>query len=144
MLNTNNLNDLYNLTVNFPKVAILERYIYAIARDKTDGKYQGGFWDSELIKDKENGVEFWFLKLNTDNKFLFRNENKMCNEEVSSKLFSLLCFTFGVNTFIAAYYEDTSIANIVEELYNLYHLIIANANLVLDEQELNIFYSIID
>ncbi|MEV9477882.1 hypothetical protein [Aliarcobacter butzleri] len=122
---------------------ILKNFLHNIAFARSYGTYNNEEWIDKKVEDKEN-IEFWYLGLSSDKKFNFNNENKQKIEVVSSECFSLLCFTFAINHFLFTIYEDEENNELQKELTELYYLVIKNVNLILDEDELEIFNSIID
>ena len=142
MIKTKKFDDLYELKCNPRYVIMLEKLVYAFANDKSNNQYNGGFWDSVLFS--KDDISFWYFLLNTKEEFTFTNEIKNKDELVSAKCFSLLCFTFAINYMISYAYNDRSSKELVSELTYLYRTTTSNVNLILDENEVEIFYSIID
>lgn len=141
MIKSKKFDDLYNL--GKPKyITMLEMLIYTFAAKKSENEYSSGMWKSVFVENEDNS--FWYFKLDEEKEFSFENENRQKMEKVSSKCFSLLSFTFALNYVINAVYEKESSEELFVELLTLYHLIIENAGLVLDKNELKIFISIID
>lgn len=134
--------DLYELKCNPKYVMMLENLIYSFAANKSSNQYKSGSWKSVSVEKEE--ISFWYFELKDTSIFSFVNENKQRDELVSSKCFSILCFTFALNYLISYIYEDETANELITELSNLYYLIISNINLVLDENEVEIFQSIID
>jgi hypothetical protein len=141
-ITTKNFDDLYKLKCNPKYVMMLENIIYTFAANKSSNQYKGGSWKSVNVEKEE--ISFWYFELKSSSTFPFVNENRQKEEIVSSKCFSILCFTFALNYLISYIYEDETADELINELSNLYYLIISNINLVLDENEVEIFQSIID
>lgn len=141
-IKTKNFDDLYKLKCNPKYVMMLENIICSFAANKSSNQYKSGSWKSVNVENEE--ISFWYFELKTSSIFPFVNENKQKDELVSSKCFSILCFTFALNYLISYIYEDETADELINELSNLYYLIINNTNLVLDENEVEIFQSIID
>ena len=141
-LKTKNFDDLYKLKCNPKYVMMLENLIYSFAASKSYNQYKSCSWKSVSVENEE--ISFWYFELKNTSTFPFVNENKQRDELVSSKCFSILAFTFALNYLISYIYEDESANDLINELTNLYYLIISNINLVLDENEVEIFQSIID
>lgn len=141
-IKTKEFDDLYELKCNPMYILKLESLIYSFASMKSSNQYKGGSWKSVIVENEE--ISFWYFELNDTSTFSFVNENKQRDELVSSKCFSILCFTFALNYIIGYIYEDETAIELINELTNLYYSIISNINLVLDKNEVEIFQSIID
>ncbi len=141
-IKTKEFDDLYKLKCNPMYIIKLENLIYSFASMKSSNQYKSGSWKSVNVENEE--ISFWYFELKDTSTFSFVNENKQRDELVSSKCFSILAFTFALNYLISYIYEDESANDLINELTNLYYLIISNINLVLDENEVEIFQSIID
>ena len=141
-LKTKNFDDLYKLKCNPKYVMMLENLIYSFAASKSYNQYKSCSWKSVSVENEE--ISFWYFELKTSSTFPFVNENKQKDELVSSKCFSILCLTFALNYLINLIYEDETATELTTELTSLYYLINMNIELILDENEVEIFQSIID
>lgn len=139
---TQKFNELYNLKCNANDVAKLEQVIYYFAQKLSGGKYSGGFWKSEVIKDQEN--VYWYFKLNGDKRWDLHADNITSSTEISSNCLSVLSFTFALNYLMCQIHEDENSKELFDEIVRLYYGVIGKIDLILDENEKQIFYRTID
>ena len=140
-IRTKNFDDLYKLKCDPKYIMMLENLIYSFAANKSSNQYKSGSWKSVSVENEE--ISFWYFELKNTSTFPFVNENKQKDELVSSKCFSILCFTFALNYLINLIYEDETATELTTELTSLYYLINMNIELILDENEVEILQSII-
>lgn len=139
---TQKFDELYNLKCNMKDVAKLEQVIYYFAKQLSGGKYSGGFWKSEVIKDEDN--VFWYFKLNGDKRWDLQADNITSSTEISTNCLSVLSFTFALNYLMCQIHEDENSKELLDETIRLYYGVIGKIDLILDENEKQIFYRTID
>lgn len=137
---TKSLSELLNIAHDSQNVIKFENLIYAYARSKSDDTYNGGYWESKNLNN-----DSWFFCLNsTNDKLHFTDENSNCIQTVSAKCFSVLCFTFALNHIISILYEEKEEDILWKEFNRLYNNCLVNIDLLLNDEERKIFFSIID
>lgn len=141
-MNTRKIEDLLNLKCSNENVLMLERLIYAYAYNLSGEEYLGGIWTSESIE-LENNI-FWYYKLNDKARWEITCENHLEENNVSTKCFSILSFTFALNHLMSIIYEDENEEELLNEIVRLYNAIRYNIDNLLDEKERKIFFQVID